>query len=434
MRPEYKLSAPPGRKRERLLVETYYSPRRGQNLVASLTGWIDRDGRRRLAARSLPRDRVTLGPAQVSRLVFATPRVSNLLGLSNLEVRDLRKASLDSVTLGQPHLLFLPTGVVQIQSLFEGSRGAGAARLIGVTAFLNGRAGLGPNVQAAVRQALHEAPTLTVPRPRRPISVGRPAELEIVGSNVRRAVVTIASPAGEQRATVGMRAGRGTLRWVPRAAGSAHLRVDAVGVDGSRVTARAAIRVLSRPPSVQLIDPPERVVVGRPVRAWFSLRHGVGAVAEIAGRGGVEVTRRYRIGRGRGFVEWTPTTPGRVVFRVRARGHEAQVASRSAGIEVRRAPRVARAPSVTLVSVPRVATPGRASAIVFRAAGCVDADARIAGPRGTRSAWRFRCREHPLRLAWSPSGPGRYALTLSAHARGGARSQTSISLTARRAP
>ncbi len=92
----------------------------------------------------------------MSRLVFATPRVRNLLGLRNLEIRDLDKSSLDAVLLGRPHLLFLPGGVIQIQSLYEGSRGPGAARLLGVTAFLNGRAGLGPDIESAVRQALNE--------------------------------------------------------------------------------------------------------------------------------------------------------------------------------------------------------------------------------------------------------------------------------------
>ena len=51
--------------------------------------------------RNLARDPVTLGPAQMSRLVFATPRVRNLLGLRNLEIRDLDKSSLDTVMLGR---------------------------------------------------------------------------------------------------------------------------------------------------------------------------------------------------------------------------------------------------------------------------------------------------------------------------------------------
>ena len=67
MQPGYTFSPPPGRTMPRLVLGTYYTPRRGQNLVATLSGWIDEHGRARLAARSLPRGPVTLGPAQVSR-------------------------------------------------------------------------------------------------------------------------------------------------------------------------------------------------------------------------------------------------------------------------------------------------------------------------------------------------------------------------------
>ena len=162
MEPGYKFIPPPGGTRPQLVLQTYYVPRRGQNLVANLSGWIDDHGRARLASGNLPRDSVTLGPAQVSRLVFATPRVSNLLGLRNLEIRDLDKSSLDAVLLGVPRLLFLPEGIIQIQSLYEGSRGPGAARLIGVTAYLNGRAGFGPDIESAVRQALNEPPKVDV--------------------------------------------------------------------------------------------------------------------------------------------------------------------------------------------------------------------------------------------------------------------------------
>src|SRR4029079_3527266 len=139
---------------------------------------------------------VRLGPAQVSRLVFSTPRVSNLLGLQNLELRDLIRSSLDTGLLGNPHLLLLPSGILQIQSLYEGSRGPGAARLIGVTAFLNGRAGLGSNIDQAVRQALNKPPGIHVSHPAMPIVVGRPVDLQFQVENARREVVTITTAAG----------------------------------------------------------------------------------------------------------------------------------------------------------------------------------------------------------------------------------------------
>jgi hypothetical protein len=368
----------------------------------------------------------------VSRQVFATPRVSDLLGLSNLEIRDLDKSSLDSVVLGQPHLMFLPGGTIQIQSLYEGSRGPGAARLIGVTAFLNGRAGLGPDIQGAVRQALHKPPTVTVPRPRGPIVVGRPVELELVGKNARRAVVTITSPDGTKRANVGLRTGRGGFRWVPSAAGNARVRAEAEGLDGSRVAARTAFRVLSRPPTIRLTRAPKRAVVGRPVRVLFKVKHSVGAVVEVATRGGVEFTRRYLIRGGTGVVEWTPRTAGRAVLRIRAGGRQGQSSSDLARITVARAPRVAPPPTVTLLETPHVATVGRDYEIVFRATECRDAVARIDTRGEQQSVWRFRCTARPIKFVWSPTRPGSSLLTVSARARRGATSQTTIQLRAER--
>jgi uncharacterized membrane protein (UPF0182 family) len=428
MRPGYLLSPPPGGSRSRLLIETYYGPRRGQNLVATLTGWIDGHGRARLAARSLPRARVTPGPAQVSRQVFATPRVSRLLGLSNLEIRDLEKSSLDSVVLGQPHLLFLPGGTAQIQSLYEGSRGPGAARLIGVTAFLNGRAGLGPDIQGAVRQALHQAPKVKLLRPHGPISVGTPVELELASTHARRAVVTIRSPGGTQRTSVGLRTGRGTLTWVPSKAGHADVRVEAEGLDGSRVAARGAFRVLSRPPAVRLTRPPRRAVVGRPVRVLFRVTHGVGAVVEVASRSGVEFTRRYVIRGGTGVIEWTPKTAGRAVLRIRATGRERQAATDLARISVARAPRVATPPTVTLLETPRVARVGGTYEIVFGASRCREAVVRVNGTGEGHSVWRFRCADRPLKFHWSPTRPGRHLVTVGARGPRGAAAQTVLPL------
>jgi uncharacterized protein len=432
MRPAYRFSPPPGRHRARLLLETYYSPRRAQNLVATLSGWVDAHGRARLASRSLASDPVTLGPAQVSRQVFATPRVSNLLGLSNLELRDLGRSSLDSVVLGQPQLLFLHGGPIQIQSLYEGSRGPAAARLIGVTAFINGRAGLGPDIEGAVRQALHKPPTVTVVRPRRPIVVGRPVELRLVGKNARSAVVTITSSEGSERASVAIGSGGGRFRWVPTAAGSARVRVEARGLDGSRATARTALHVLRRPPAIRLTRAPRRAVVGRPVRAVFKARHSVGAVAEVASAGGIEFTRRYVIHDGTGFVEWTPRTPGRAVLSVRADGHDGQAARDSVRVTVARAPPVAPPPTVTLLETPHVAIVGRPSEIVFRAGGCREAVARIDAGGERERVWRFRCAVRPIRLVWSPTRPGTHLLTVSARGSRGTTSQATAPLRAER--
>ena len=143
---------------------------------------LDRPRGRRTAGRDEPAARPGhADPAQISRLVFATPRVSNLLGLRNLEIRDLNKSSLDSVILGRPHLLFLPSGVMQIQSLLRGLERTGrrtAARSDGVR---QRSRWLGPDIGSAVRQALNEPPQVAVRHPRGPATVGRPVDPDVPG-------------------------------------------------------------------------------------------------------------------------------------------------------------------------------------------------------------------------------------------------------------
>jgi uncharacterized protein len=345
MQPGYKFSPPPGRTRPTLLLETYYSPRRGQNLVGTLSGWIDERGRSHLAARSLPRDAVTLGPAQVSRLVFATPRVSNLLGLRNLEIRDLDKSSLDSVVLGDPHLSFLPGGVVQIQSLYQGSRGPGAARLLGVTAFLNGRAGLGPDIDGAVRQALNKPPHIDVLRPAGPVFVGQRVELRFDVENAQHEAIAVTSPAGRHTADRSLTAGRGTVVWVPSAPGRARARVEVTGLDGSVAADSTAFEVLGPPPTIRVASTPTRAIVGNPVRVSFDVTRAVSESARVSTRAGIEFSRRYLIGDGSGVVEWTPETAGPAELRIRVRGSQGQTATATLHIAVSRAPRPAAAPT-----------------------------------------------------------------------------------------
>jgi len=314
MQPGYKFAPPPGRRRPALLLETYYSPRRGQNLVGTLSGWIDQRGRTRLAARSLPRHAVTLGPAQVSRLVFATPRVTNLLGLRNLEIRDLDKSSLDSVVLGAPHLSFLPGGVVQIQSLYEGSRGPGAARLLGVTAFLNGRAGLGPDIYGAVRQALNQPPHIDVLPPAGPIFVGQRVELRFDVDNALREAIAVTSPAGRQTADLSLTTGRGTTVWVPSAPGLARARVEVTGLDGSVVADSVVFQVLGPRPTIRLTRAPTRAVVGDPMRVSFHVTGSVSQSAQVSTRAGIEFRRRYVIRDGPASLSGPRKRQGRRCF------------------------------------------------------------------------------------------------------------------------
>ncbi len=413
MQPSYAYAPPPGRSKPQLLLTTYYVPRQGQNLVATLSGWVDAQGRPRLVSRSLPRDPVTLGPAQVSRLVFATPRVRNLLGLRNLEIRDLDRSSLDSVILGIPHLLFLPGGPMQVQSLFEGSRGPGAARLLGVTVFVNGRAGLGPDMADALRQALNAPPLVDVRRPGGPASVGTPVALHFRVENARREIVTITSGTEHKVERMSLASGTGTVRWTPTASGTARVRVTVVGLDGTRVRDAASFRVLSRPPVIRLVSTPGRAVVGRPVRVSFTVAHGRHASVRVSTLSGIVFTRDYLLRNHRGVVKWTPEVAGPAVVLVRARGRQGQIASASLRLQVR-PHTTAASPSVELLRVPSDLVTGTPATFALRADGCRVAVARISGPVDDVPEFRFPCPVRRGTFAWTPGAPGSYLLTAEA--------------------
>jgi uncharacterized protein len=414
MQPGYAFAPPPGEKTPRLILGTYYSPRQGQNLVASLTGWIDPQGRARLVARTLARNPVTLGPAQVSRLVFATPRVRNLLGLRNLEVRDLDVSSLDTVLLGDPRLIFLSGGVIQIQSLYEGSRGPGAARLLGVTAYLNGRAGLGPDIDSAIRQALNSPPEVDAVRPADPVVVGTPVRLAFRVHNAEREVVTVISAGNRQRTNLTLRSGRGTVEWVPSDVGSATVRVEVTGLDGTVVADTAHFPVLSHAPTVKVSELPKRVVAGRPLRLLFTVTHAVNASAEVSTRTGIVFTRLYTLHHGTGVIAWTPKTAGEAVLLIRVGGHQGQTVRKRVPIEVAPGPKTTPPPTVTIVAAPDLATVGKPADFAFDANGCEVAFAQIEGTSGEVRSWRFPCPADKAAFRWTPAKPGDYVLKVVA--------------------
>jgi hypothetical protein len=153
LRPAYRFAVPPGRQEKSLLRTTLFTPRGGENVVAELDGWIDDRGRTRLALAPSGGDQVTLGPSQISRLVFTTPRITNALSALNKETTDVTKNSLNSVTLGAPHWLRIAGQVQQVQPVYVVASATGVTRMLGVTVFLNGRAGIGATLADAVAQA-----------------------------------------------------------------------------------------------------------------------------------------------------------------------------------------------------------------------------------------------------------------------------------------
>ncbi len=425
--PSYAFAPTPGQQDPRIVLSTYYTPASGQNLVGTLSGWIDDDGQPRLGGLSLPRDPVTLGPAQMSRLTFATPRVRNLLGLRNLEIRDLDKSSIDSVLLGRPRMIFFAGGLVQVQNLYEGSRGPGAARLLGVTAFVNGRAGLGPNVESAVRQALNEPPRVRVLQPGSPPVVGTPVRLAFRVQNARREVVTITTSKGTTRRVKQIINGRGTVRWVPRRAGTARVKVTVAGLDGTQVSHSVGFRVLGPAPKLRIVAPTKPVIAGRAVRVGFVVHNAVNATAAISTLAGIVFTRQYDLTDGRSVVLWTPETPGSAVLSVQVRGRQGQVVTKRLSLDVTPV-ETTPPPSVAVVRVPATLTVGRSATFAFQAEGCTNALARLRGPGDEVRIWRFPCPASPGTFSWTPTAAGPLVLTVLARSEG-TTSQTSVPLT-----
>lgn len=342
MEPAYRFAAPAGEERARVLRSVYYSPRSAQNLVAGLDGWLDRRGVPKLSARSLPRDRVTLGPAQVSRLVNLTPRIANSLDVRNRELRDVGKSSLDSIWLGNPHIVFLAGGIMQVQSIYDGSNGRGIARMYGITVFLNGRAGLGNSLDAALRQALNLPPAVEFERLPRRMVAGRPVPIRFHVTNGLTEMLQIRS--GDETAfsrRLRLRSGRALVRWVPRKPGRVRVRVLVRGVDGSLVSATTAGTVRPAPtgggpPTVEFTGLRGGPVVGRPVRIGFRVTNATDETVRIESPGGDALTWELRVRNGRGAVEWVPRDAGRVRVEILVRGAERRTVEAATNLTVRR--------------------------------------------------------------------------------------------------
>ncbi|GAA1476539.1 hypothetical protein GCM10009623_09850 [Nocardioides aestuarii] len=426
-------TVPAGEQSPRLVRQTYFSPARGQNLVASLSGWIGEDGRPRLGSRLLTRDPVNLGPAQVSRLVFAQPRVRNLLGLRNLEIRDLTASSLSSVLLGRPRILLTPQGVLQLQSLYEGSRGAGAARLLGVTAYLNGNAGLGPDIQSALRQALNQPPLVQVLTPPAPVLVGRPVEVGFSVQNARRVTVRVTPSQGPPfvdriRATDG----EDSTTWYPRAPGRARITVVVDGLDGTRSRASGQVDVLGPPPTLRVVSAPGEAVVGEPYRLAFDLGHASSARARVSTDEGVVLDRRYDRTAGTRELIWTPTATGEAVVTLRAYGTDSRATSRRIRLEVVATDAVSP-PTVTFAVMPTRFVVGRPARFTVAASDCTTGTVRARAPDGTTSTWNFACPASEAVITWIPTAPGKHLLTASARGRDATvRTQLEVTVLQRR--
>jgi uncharacterized protein len=349
--PSYRFATPAGEDEPRLLRGALYSPRDGQNLVATLDGWINRRGVPKLSSRSLPRDRVTPGPAQVSRLVNLTPRIANSLGVRNREVSDVGRSSLDSIWLGEPHVVFFGGGILQIQTIYEASNSRGIARIYGVTVYLNGRAGMGDNLGEALRQALRLPPSVTLERVREAVPVGRAFPIRLQVSNALTQKIRVASQRGKAVFSrhLRVRNGPALVRWIPRKPGRYDISVLVRGLDGSVTTDKGTLTVRPRrrgpeceqsaddgPPTVEFTGLPRGSKVGRPVEIGFTVSNGSRETVRIESGRGQGLTWELHVCTGRGAVEWVPREPGDAHVQIVVHGADGRVVEAAADLTVRK--------------------------------------------------------------------------------------------------
>jgi uncharacterized protein len=341
IRPAYRFGTPAGADQPHLLRSAYYSPRDGQNLVATLDGWINHRGEPELSSRSLPRERVTLGPAQVSRLVFLTPRIANSLGVRNKELSDVGKSSIDTIWLGNPHIVFFAGGVMQIQMVYDVSSGKGVAKRFGATVFLNGRAGIGDTVSAALRQAINLPPTVELHRFPNRLVVDHAVPIRFQVTNGLTERVRITSRKGTVLSKrLRVRDGAAVVRWVPQKPGRFRVGVSVRGIDGSLTTDRSAVTVGRGPPgggpTVQLGAIAREPVVGRLLRIEFKVTNAASETLRIESAHAGVLTWQRRVRTGRGAINWIPQHAGPVRLGIVVRGADGHTVEQSMPLTVRK--------------------------------------------------------------------------------------------------
>jgi hypothetical protein len=301
-----------------------------------------------------------------------------------------------------------------------------------VTAFVNGRAGLGPNAKAAVRQALNEPPRIDVMPPAGPVNVREPTVLGFHVENARREIITITEPNATTRLVRKLAGGVGTIRWVPASTGVSTVEVRVVGLDGTSVTGRTRVRVLATPPTVRLLDTPRRAVAGEPVRVRFRVAHAVDEVVTVSTRSGIVVERRFDIDEGEGLVSWIPARAGTATLKIRVIGRHGQQAMRVVRIDVGRR-QTPVPPTASISGTPTDVRVGEPVSLTFRAQTCTVATALIRDANGIVQRWRMPCTADPGRVEWTPTRAGIFTFTVTA-SNGGTSSQSRIEFQVRDSP
>ena len=393
-------------------------PRRGQNLVATLSGWIDEHGRARLAARSLPRDPVTLGllrsagsssrrRASATCWGFATSRsVTWTSRRSTLSCSGDRTSC--SCRRGHPD----PEPVRG----FAGTGRRAPARRDRVPQRSGGpRAGHRECRPTGAEQAAAD---------RRPAPTGAGRRRKARSSS--RSTSQNAQARGHDhhvavrsttRENCEVRTGRGTVTWCRPASGTLRVRVEVTGLDGTAVSDSTTLPGAERSPDG---------ATGRSTRARgrrsspYGSRSGSGTrvdgSAKVSTLSGIVFTRRYVIRNGTGVVD--------VDARGAGPGRAPDPGPRTAGSDRDRRGCGSRSrPARKRSSSDRDARPGAGdrtvgapSEFAFAADGCRAAVARHRGPGTGLASGGSRARRAGRR---SPGRRQPRPLTAHGHRAGG---------------
>jgi uncharacterized membrane protein (UPF0182 family) len=102
---------------------------------------MDARGRPRLVQLSLPPSGRRLGLSQVSRLILATPAVSDRLRLLNQETADLGRQAVNAAELGEPRIVPISDSFLYVQPIYVTAQGSGVTRIRLVTVTSTGASG-----------------------------------------------------------------------------------------------------------------------------------------------------------------------------------------------------------------------------------------------------------------------------------------------------
>jgi hypothetical protein len=136
-----------------------------------------------------------------------------------------------------------------------------------------------------------------------------------------------------------IRDGTGVVEWTPTEAGKAVLLIRANGHQGQTASERLRIAVArapeaATPPTVTILKVPDVATVGRAVEVAFRADGCHAAVARIEGPGDDVRSWRFPCPARMARFAWTPTSPGRHLLTILARGHQGQTGSASVRIDV----------------------------------------------------------------------------------------------------